>query len=156
VTEPKQRNFDVEAFLASAGLGRSIVRLKAREVFSSQGSEADPSFYLQRGRARVSLAGKDATLSFLGTGDFIGEESIAGAMGRHLATATAITACIALKIDQVEMIHVLHEERAFSDLFLKFLLARGIRAQADLVDQLFNSSERRLARNLACRGNQRA
>jgi CRP/FNR family cyclic AMP-dependent transcriptional regulator len=109
------------------------------------------SFYLQRGQAKltvVSRAGKEATLSFLGAGDFMGEESIAGAMGRHLATPTAITACIAFKIDRAEMIRVLHEEHAFSDLFLKFLLARSIRAQADLVDQLFNSSERRLARIL--------
>jgi CRP/FNR family transcriptional regulator, cyclic AMP receptor protein len=149
VTDPKQQSFTAEAFLASAGLGRRVVRLKAREVFFTQGNEADPIFYLQKGRAKltvVSSAGKEATLSFLGAGDFIGEESIAGAMGRHLATTTAITACIALKIDRVEMIRVLHEEHAFSDLFLRFLLARSMRAQADLVDQLFNSSERRLAR----------
>jgi CRP/FNR family transcriptional regulator, cyclic AMP receptor protein len=125
--------------------------LKAREVFFTQGNEADSIFYLQKGRAKltvVSSAGKEATLSFLGAGDFIGEESIAGAMGRRLATATAITACIALKIDRTEMIRVLHEEHAFSDLFLKFLLARSMRNQADLVDQLFNSSEKRLARIL--------
>jgi CRP/FNR family transcriptional regulator, cyclic AMP receptor protein len=151
VTDPMQRNFDAAAFLASAGLGRTIVRLKACEAFFSQGSEADAIFYLQKGRARVTVvssAGKEATLSLLGAGDFIGEESIAGAMGNRLVTATAITACSALKIERAEMIRVIHEEHAFSDLFLKFLLARSMRTQADLVDQLFNSSEKRLARIL--------
>jgi CRP/FNR family cyclic AMP-dependent transcriptional regulator len=141
----------LEAFLASAGLGRRIVRLKAHEAFFSQGNEADSIFYLQKGRATltvVSPAGKEANLSFFGAGDFLGEESIAAAMGRRLATATAITTCVAVKIDRAEMIRVLHEEHAFCDLFLKFLLARSMRAQADLVDQLFNSSERRLARIL--------
>ncbi|MGB0124676.1 MAG: Crp/Fnr family transcriptional regulator [Silvibacterium sp.] len=108
-------------------------------------------FYLQKGRAKltvVSAAGKEATITLLSAGNFVGEESIAGAMGLRLAIATAITSCIALKIERVEMIRVMHEEHAFSDLFLKFLLARRVRAQADLVDQLFNSSEKRLARIL--------
>jgi len=151
VTDPKQQNFDAAAFLASAGLGRRIVQLKARQAFFSQGSETDSIFYLQKGRAKLtvfSAAGKEATLTLLVAGDFIGEESIAGAMGRRLATATAITACTALKIERAEVIRVMHEEHAFSDLFLKFLLARSMRTQADLVDQLFNSSEKRLARIL--------
>jgi len=87
VTDPKQQNFDAAAFLASAGLGRRIVQLKAREAFFSQGSEADSIFYLQKGRAKLtvfSAAGKEATLTLLVAGDFIGEESIAGAMGRRL------------------------------------------------------------------------
>jgi CRP/FNR family transcriptional regulator, cyclic AMP receptor protein len=108
-------------------------------------------FYLQRGRAKltvVSAAGKEATITLLTAGDFVGEESIAGAVGRRLATATAMSACTALKIEREEVIRVLHEEHAFSDLFLKFLLARCMRAQADLIDQLFNSSEKRLARIL--------
>ena len=96
----------------------------------------------------VSERGKEATITLLSAGDFIGEESIAGAVGLRLATATAITACTALKIERAEMIRVMHEEHAFSDLFLKFLLARSMRTQADLVDQLFNSSEKRLARIL--------
>jgi CRP/FNR family transcriptional regulator, cyclic AMP receptor protein len=151
VTDSNQQLFDPEAFLANAGLGRRIVQLKAGEAFFSQGSEADSIFYLQRGRAKltvVSAAGKEATITLLSAGDFVGEESIAGAMGRRLATATAINACTALKIERGEMIRVMHEEHAFSDLFLKFLLARSMRAQADLVDQLFNSSEKRLARIL--------
>jgi CRP-like cAMP-binding protein len=125
--------------------------MKAREAFFSQGSEADSIFYLLKGRAKltvVSAAGKEATITLLTVGDFVGEESIAGAIGRRLATATAINACTALKIERTEMIRVLHEEHALSDLFLKFLLARSLRTQADLVDQLFNSSEKRLARTL--------
>jgi CRP/FNR family cyclic AMP-dependent transcriptional regulator len=149
--DSKQHAFDPETFLANAGLGRRIVQLKAHESFFLQGSEADSIFYLQKGRAKltvVSGAGKEATITLLAPGDFVGEESLAGAVGLRLATATAISACTALKIDRPEMIRVLHEEHAFSDLFLKFLLARSMRTQADLVDQLFNSSEKRLARIL--------
>jgi CRP/FNR family cyclic AMP-dependent transcriptional regulator len=151
VTDPKQQNFDSAAFLASAGPGRTIVRLKAGEAFFSRGSGADSIFYLQSGRAKltaVSGTGKEATLTLLVAGDFIGEESIAGAVRNRLTTATAITSCTALKIERAEMIRVIYEEHAFSDLFLKFLLARSMRTQADLVDQLFNSSEKRLARIL--------
>jgi CRP-like cAMP-binding protein len=96
----------------------------------------------------VSKAGKEATITLLTAGEFIGEESIAGVLGRRMATATAITGCVALKIERLEMIRILHQEHAFSDLFLKFLLQRSMRTQADLVDQLFNSSEKRLARIL--------
>jgi CRP-like cAMP-binding protein len=143
--------FDPTAFLAHPGLGRRIVQLKPREAFFSQGIAADAIFYLQKGRAKltvVSKAGKEATITLLSAGDFIGEESLAGAMGFRLTTATAITACTALRIERSEMIRVMHEEHSFSDLFLSFLLARSMRTQADLVDQLFNSSEKRLARIL--------
>jgi CRP-like cAMP-binding protein len=143
--------FDAAAFLANAGLGRRIVQLKAKHAFFSQGNPADSVFYLQKGRVKltvVSTNGKEATIALLSAGDFVGEESIAGVVGLRLATATAITACTALKIERSEMIRVLHEEHAFSDLFLKFLLARSMRTRADLVDQLFNSSEKRLARIL--------
>jgi CRP/FNR family cyclic AMP-dependent transcriptional regulator len=143
--------FDAEAFLAKAGIGRRIVKLKPKHVFFSQGSADDSVFYLQKGRAKVTVVskkGKEATITLLSAGDFIGEESIAGAAGLRLATATATTACTALEIDRPAMIRVMHEEHAFSDLFVKFLLARSMRTQADLVDQLFNSSEKRLARIL--------
>lgn len=143
--------FDAEAFLASAGLGRRIVRLAPRQTFFSQGDPADAVFYLQKGRAKVTVVsqtGKEATITLLSEGDFVGEESLAGVSGLRLATAIAITACTALKITRDEMIRVMHEEHDFSDLFLKFLLARSMRIQADLVDQLFNSSEKRLARIL--------
>lgn len=151
MTERRDGTFDLAAFLTEAGLGRRIVQLKAKETFFSQGSAADSIFYLQKGRAKltvVSAAGREATVALLAAEDFVGEESLAGGVGLRLATATAVTACTALKIERAEMIRVMHEEHAFSDLFLKFLLARSMRTQADLVDQLFNSSEKRLARIL--------
>jgi CRP-like cAMP-binding protein len=143
--------FDPAVFLANAGLGRRIVQFKPHATFFRQGSPADCVFYLQSGRVKltvVSQRGKEATITLLTPGEFIGEESIAGAVGLRLATATAVTACTALKIERDEMVRVLSEEHAFSDLFLRFLLARSMRTQADLVDQLFNSSEKRLARIL--------
>ncbi len=143
--------FDAASFLASAGLGRRIVQLAPKQTFFTQGDSADAVYYLQEGRARVtvvSTVGKEATITLLAAGDFIGEESLAAPAGLRLATATALTACTALKIARNEMIRVMHEEHQFSDLFLKFLLARSMRIQADLVDQLFNSSEKRLARIL--------
>jgi CRP/FNR family cyclic AMP-dependent transcriptional regulator len=151
MAEPKQAAFDPVDFLAKAGLGRRIVHLKVKQAFFSQGSIADSIFYLQKGRARltvVSGAGKEATITLLSAGEFLGEEAITAVVGRRLASATAITACTALIIERKEMIRVIHEEHAFSDLFLAFLLARSMRTQADLVDQLFNSSEKRLARIL--------
>jgi CRP-like cAMP-binding protein len=143
--------FDTVDFLAKAGLGRIIVRLNPKQAFFSQGTHADSIFYLQKGRAKltvVSKNGKEATITLLSVGDFVGEESLASVGGLRMATATAITACTALKIEREEMVRVMHREHAFSDLFLKFLLARSMRTQADLVDQLFNSSEKRLARIL--------
>jgi CRP-like cAMP-binding protein len=148
---PQVVAFDAPAFLAEAGLGRRIVRLRPKRTFFSQGSPADSIFYLQSGRAKltvVSKTGKEATISLLAAGDFVGEESLANVGGLRLATATAITACTALKIEREEMVRVMHDEHSFSDLFLKFLLDRSMRIQADLVDQLFNSSEKRLARIL--------
>ncbi len=151
MAELKNASFDATVFLANAGLGRRIVQLKPKQAFFSQGNPADSIFYIQKGRAQltvVSKAGKEATITLLSAGDFVGEESIAGVAGLRLATASAITACTALKIEREEMVRVMHEEHAFSDLFLSFLLARSMRTQADLVDQLFNSSEKRLARIL--------
>jgi CRP-like cAMP-binding protein len=150
VEHPKPA-FDVAAFLASAGVGRRIVHLEPKETFFSQGDPADSIFYLQKGRARisiVSIAGKEATITLLSDGDFVGESSLAAVPGLRLVTATAIAPCTALKIGREEMIRVMHEEHDLSDLFMKFLLARSMRVQADLVDQLFNSSEKRLARIL--------
>lgn len=143
--------FDSAAFLASAGLGRRVVRLRPKEFFFSQGDRADSVFYLQKGRAEISIVsiqGKEAIISLLAPHDFVGEEALAAVPGLRLASAAAITACTALKITREEMIRVMHEEHEFSDLFLKFLLTRSMRIQADLVDQLFNSSEKRLARIL--------
>jgi CRP/FNR family cyclic AMP-dependent transcriptional regulator len=143
--------FDAAGLLASAGLGRRIVRFAPKEHFFSQGDAADSIFYLQKGRAKVTVAsktGKEATIALLAAGEFVGEESLAAPPGLRLTTAIALTNCIALNITRDEMISVMHREHAFSDLFLKFLLGRSMRIQADLIDQLFNSSEKRLARVL--------
>lgn len=143
--------FDAAEFLASAGVGRRIIQLKPHETFFTQGDRADAVFYLQRGRAKVTVvsnAGKEATITLLSPGDFAGEAALAAMNTLRLSTATATTACTALKITREEMIRVLQEEHKFSEVFLKFLLARNMRVQADLVDQLFNSSEKRLARLL--------
>ena len=151
MTAREKSTFDSAAFLAKAGLGRSIVQLKPKQAFFSQGDPADSIFYLQSGRAKltvVSKNGKEATITLFAAGDFVGEESLATVSGLRLATATAVTACAALKIEIKEMVRVMHKEQVFSDLFVKFLLARSMRTQADLVDQLFNSSEKRLARIL--------
>jgi CRP/FNR family cyclic AMP-dependent transcriptional regulator len=151
MVEPQKMAFDALAFLAGAGLGRRIVQLKPKQAFFSQGGPADSIFYLQSGRAKLTVFsenGKEATITLFAVGDFVGEESLAAVGGLRLATATAITACTALKIEREEMVRVMHEEHSFSDLFVKFLLARSMRTQADLVDQLFNSSEKRLARIL--------
>jgi CRP/FNR family cyclic AMP-dependent transcriptional regulator len=148
---PTIKTFDAATFLANAGHGRSVVKLKAKETFFAQGDSCDSIFYIQTGRAKltvVSDAGKEATITLLSPGDFVGEESIAAVYGLRLSTATAITACTVLKIQRDAMIRVMHEQHSFSDLFLAFLLARSMRTQADLVDQLFNNSEKRLARIL--------
>ena len=151
MVELEKPPFDAAAFLASAGLGRRIVQLTPKQTFFSQGDPADAVFYIQKGRAKVTVvssAGKEATITLLADGDFVGEEVLATVAGTRLATATAMTACTALKIRRDEMIRAMHDEPGFSDLVLKFLLVRSMRIQADLVDQLFNSSEKRLARIL--------
>src|SRR5476651_1779764 len=151
MVELEKPGFDTAAFLASAGLGRRIIQLAPQDTFFSQGNRADSVFYLRKGRAKVTVvspAGKEATITLLSAGDFVGEESLAAIAGLRLATATAITACTALRISREEMIRVMYEEHSFSDLFLKVILERSMRIQADLVDQLFNSSEKRLARIL--------
>lgn len=149
--KPKKMPFDTIEYLASEGSGRKIVRLKAKQFFFSQGHPASSVFYLQTGRAKlavVSERGKEATVSLLNPGDFFGEESMVGEDAVRPATAAAITVCLALEITKTQMLHILHVEPIFTALFMQFILTRGIRTQADLVDQLFNSSERRLARIL--------
>jgi CRP-like cAMP-binding protein len=151
VTDMNHSGFDPAAFLAHAGLGRRIIEVMPKQALFTQGDPADSVFYLHSGRAKLTVVshnGKEATITLLSAGDFVGEESLASMPGVRLATATAVNTCVALKIGREEMIRVMHEEHAFSDLFLSFLLARSMRTQADLVDQLFNSSEKRLARIL--------
>jgi CRP/FNR family cyclic AMP-dependent transcriptional regulator len=147
----KKTNFDPASFLAASGIARKTVKVKAKHFFYSQGSEANSIFYLESGRAKLTVLsknGKEATVTLLAIGDFIGEESLAGVAGLRTATAVAITACVALKIGRADMVQLLHEQHEFSDLFLKFILMRGRRTQEDLIDQLFNNSEKRLARTL--------
>ena len=141
---------DAETFLAKAGVGRTIVRLKTKGSAFSQGAPADAVFYIQKGRIRLSVVskvGKEATLGLLDDGEFFGEGSLAGQAFR-MGSATAMTDCELLRIDKKEMILALHREHTLSDMFVAYLLARNIRYEADLVDQLFNSSEKRLARIL--------
>jgi CRP/FNR family cyclic AMP-dependent transcriptional regulator len=151
MSKSDSNQFDMFAFLSTAGVGRKLISLPPGGILFSQGSPADSIFYIQRGRAKltvVSAAGKEATITLLAAKDFVGEESVAAVPGLRLATVTSITQCAALKIERSEMLRVMHEENTFSDMFLSFLLARSMRTQADLVDQLFNSSEKRLARIL--------
>ena len=143
--------FDATEFLAKAGVGRKLVELESKETFFSQGDPADSVFYLQRGRAKltvVSQSGKEATITLLSAGDFVGEESLMSIPGLRLSTASAVNSCMAIEITKEEMARVLNDEPPFADFFLKFMLARSMRTQADLIDQLFNSSEKRLARIL--------
>ena len=143
--------FDSAAFLAKAGIGRKIVQFEPKDTFFSQGDPADTVFYLQTGRAKLSVVserGKEATITLLSAGDFVGEEALAAIPGLRLSTASAVNMCVALKITRDEMERALNAEPRFADFFLKFMLARSMRTQADLVDQLFNSSEKRLARIL--------
>jgi CRP-like cAMP-binding protein len=151
MVELEKPRFDAAGFLASAGLGRRVIEFAPKEALFSQGDPADAVFYLQQGRAKVtvvSASGKEATIALVSAGEFVGEGALVAGAGLRLSTATAITACTALKIGRNEMIRTMHEENSFSELFLKFLLEHSMRIQADLVDQLFNSSEKRLARIL--------
>jgi len=147
----KEFNFDPAVFLTQAGLGRTVIDLQKKQIIFSQGDRANTVFYIQRGRIKLSVIsprGKEATIALLGAGSFLGEECIAAAQPVRMATAVAITEGAALKIDRQEMRRALHREHALSDLFVSYLLARNLRVQEDLVDQLFNSSEKRLARIL--------
>lgn len=143
--------FDAKAFLARAGLGRRILHLKEGDAAFVQGDPADAIFYVQKGRLRVTVTsanGKEAMITLVGPGEFLGENCMVSAHPLHLASATAMTECAVLKISKAEMTRVLRQEPELSQMFVAFLLARNARIQADLVDQLFNSSEKRLARIL--------
>lgn len=142
--------FDAQAFLYSAGIARKVTEFRKKEMIFSQGDPAKDVLYIQKGGVRLSVineAGKEAVVAVLGPGDFFGEGCMAGQPIR-IGTATAISATTALVIEKKEMIRVLHSEHAFSDRFITYMLSRNIRIEEDLVDQLFNSSEKRLARTL--------
>jgi CRP/FNR family transcriptional regulator, cyclic AMP receptor protein len=141
---------DAEAFLTRTGVGKTVVNLKKKEAAFSQGAPADAVFYIQKGKIQltvVSKLGKEATVGILSEGGFFGEGSLAG-QALRMGSATAMTDCELLRIDKKAMMLALHREHPFSDLFVEYLLARNIRYEEDLVDQLFNSSEKRLARIL--------
>jgi CRP/FNR family transcriptional regulator, cyclic AMP receptor protein len=146
----KSPSLDVNLFLDSNGLGRKISQFRARETIFSQGDPANYVMYLQDGGAKLTVvngAGKEAVVAILGPGDFLGEGCLAGQVN-SAATATAITPASVLFIEKSEMIRMLHREHDFSDRFIDHMLARNIRVEEDLVDQLFNSTEKRLARTL--------
>jgi len=146
----KRRDFDPHAFLATIGEGRKFVLFPKRQGIFTQGDTANAVFYIQAGKVKltvVSKPGKEATIGILGEGDFFGEACLVGQPLRML-TATAMTDCEVLRIDKKAMMEALHREHEFSDLFVAHLLARNVRYEEDLVDQLFNSSEKRLARIL--------
>jgi CRP/FNR family cyclic AMP-dependent transcriptional regulator len=147
---PKAKVFDPNLFLAKVGEGRKIVDYSKNQVVFSQAERSDAIFYIQKGKVKltvVSNAGKEAVIAILGDGDFLGEGSLAGRPVR-MATATAMSDCSIVRLEKTAMIRVLHEEPAFSEMFLAYVLSRNMRIEEDLVDQLFNSSEKRLARVL--------
>jgi CRP/FNR family cyclic AMP-dependent transcriptional regulator len=147
----KARTFDPKAFLAQTGLGRVILQYPKNKVIFAQEDPSDAVFYIQTGQAKLtvlSALGKEATITLLGPGDFMGEGCIASDQPVRPASATAITACTALRIERNAMLSALHREHVFSDLFVAYIVGRYTRTQADLVDQLFNSAEKRLARTL--------
>ena len=146
----KSRAFNARAFLASAGLARTIVAYRRNQKVYSQGDLATTVMYLQKGGVKLSVVnelGREAVVGLLGPGDFFGEGCLAGVPFR-MGAATAITATAVLVIEKKEMIRVLHEEHKLSDPFIAYLVSRNIRVEEDLVDQLFNSIEKRLARAL--------
>lgn len=150
VANKKTREFSPDTFLATIGQGRKNLAFAPKQGIFAQGDPADAVFYVQKGKVKltvVSKTGREATLGMLGAGNFFGEGALAGQMLR-MGSATAMTDCEIQRIDKKAMVDALHREPAFSELFVTYLLARNIRYEEDLVDQLFNSSEKRLARVL--------
>lgn len=146
-----EKAFDPAAFFARLGLGKKVVEVEPEDTFFTQGDAADSVFCLLAGRAKISVVsakGKQATIQLLSPGDFFGEESLSSAPGSRVTTVAAVNWCTAVKIKREDMLLLMHQEHEFCDRFLSYLLARSQRTQADLVDQLFNTSERRLARTL--------
>ena len=146
----KNREFDPNTFLAMIGDVRKMLAVPKKQTIFTQGDEADAVFYVQKGKVKltvVSKTGKEATIGILSEGNFFGEGSLAG-QALRMGSAAAMTDCQLLRIEKKAMMAALHREHAFSDMFVAYLLARNIRYEEDLVDQLFNSSEKRLARVL--------
>jgi CRP-like cAMP-binding protein len=142
--------FDLKVFLTKADVGRTISKYRTNQIVFSQGDPADSAFYIHDGKVKVSIAseqGKEAVIAILGPNEFCGEGCLTG-QPRRVATATAMTKCVIMHLAKATIIRALHDEPAFSEMFVSHLLARTMRVEADLVDQLFNSSEKRLARAL--------
>src|SRR3990170_2220153 len=148
--KPAQPTFDAEALLESAGISRKVAEYEPLAVIFAQGDPGDSVMYIQKGAVRLSVlshAGKEASVGVVGPGDFLGEGALAGQPVR-MGTATAVVKSTVLTIDKQRMIRLLHSQPDFSDRFIAYVLARNVRVEADLVDLLFNSSEKRLARAL--------
>jgi len=146
----KRGRFNPQTFLSTIDGGRKTLSFPKQQIVFSQGGSSDAVFYIQKGRVRLSVVskkGKEATIGVLNEGDFFGEGCLAGQPLR-MCSATAMTDCTLMRIDKKSMMEVLHREHAFSDMFVAYLLTRNIRYEEDLIDQLFNSSEKRLARIL--------
>jgi CRP/FNR family cyclic AMP-dependent transcriptional regulator len=146
----KKSAFDAEVFLQSVGASRRVEEFRKRQTIFSQGDRADSVMYVQNGNVKltvVNTSGKEAVVAIFGVGDFFGEGGMAGQKLR-IATATAVVPTTVLIIEKDEMMRVLHTEHGLSDRFISHILARNIRVEADLIDQLFNSTEKRLARTL--------
>jgi CRP/FNR family transcriptional regulator, cyclic AMP receptor protein len=146
----KRRKFDPKTFLSTIDRGRTIATVPKKQAIFVQGDSSDAVFYIQRGRVKLTVvakSGKEATLGILNEGVFFGEGCLAGQPVR-MCSATAETDCSLMRVDKKSMMEVIHREPAFSDMFVSYLLTRNIRYEEDLVDQLFNSSEKRLARIL--------
>ena len=143
-------SFDPVAFLTNVGAGRNIARHSKKEVIFTQGEDADAVFYVRKGKVKVAVLskdGKEAIVALLGPDEFVGEGCLIG-QPKRLATASALTECETMRVDKKEIQRVLHDELAFSQMFISHILARNARVEEDLVDQLFNSTEKRLARLL--------
>ena len=146
----RRASFDPKSFLARIGDGRTIGKYRKGEIIFSQGDPGDAVFYIQKGKAKltvVSEQGREAVIAMLGADEFFGEGCLAG-QAQRIATVTAMTNSVIARLEKSAIIQVIHREPAFSELFIAHLLGRSIRVEADLVDQLFNSSEKRLARLL--------
>jgi CRP/FNR family transcriptional regulator, cyclic AMP receptor protein len=146
----KKFEFDSAEFLETAAKGRTVVKHSKRHLIFAQGQPADAVFYIKKGRVKVSVVskhGKEAIIAILGADEFLGEGCLIG-QPKRLATAIAMTECVTMRVEKAELVRVLQEEPAFSQMFISHILARSARVEEDLVDQLFNSTEKRLARVL--------
>jgi CRP/FNR family transcriptional regulator, cyclic AMP receptor protein len=155
MTARRKRPFDPTIFLATVNGGRTIVKYRRNQVIFAQGDAAEAVYYIEDGRVKVTVVsdqGKEAVVAIHDKGDFFGEACLTG-QPRRLATATAMTDGVIMRLDKASIVRVLHDEPKFSDMFMSYLLTRTVRVEADLVDQLFNSSEKRLARVLLLMAN---